>query len=274
MRNRRVTLIVLVILTILAGLDIKFGFSRNGGAGQINFKVKINERDIYPSQAITQTLTFSAADLSEFIVVNNGGNIDISGVDTDQITISAKITVKADTEELAYAYAEQLEVELEQAEGKAKLVFPQPERPTQIKEVRVDYTIRVPEDLNMVVKGNQCQIDLADLQGFVEIIASFGSINTRHLTGFIDGNFQYSSVLFQRFGGSLKTKNSFSNMILDLDKESIGFTFDVDLSFGNLLGAVVLQQETGMNTLKGTGQIGDGQNSVVVDASFGNVEIN
>jgi len=274
MRVRKITLVVLFALTILAGLDIRYGDSSADSNGIIQMRINTVQMPDWPEYTGTQTLTLAASDMSQFVVYHKFGAINYHGADTDQITVVAKITVEAETEEEAQAYAEQLSIQLIQAGDVAELQFVEPERPKNIQSVTVAYEIIAPYELAVVVNAEYSDITLSDLLGTVRMAARFCTVKAKNLTGSVDGDFDFTNVELKQFSGSLNSDNNFSNMSLDLNDKTSGYTIAVSVKFGTLNGNVKLDQNTEQNLLNATGIIGDGRNNISITANFSNVQIN
>lgn len=276
MRNRRITLMILVALTILAGLDLRFGVigSAEQEFGRLKFNITYNDNNSYPSHTKTEVLTMSAADLAELAVVSKEGMINVYGIDTDQITITGKITVSAVNQEDAQNYAEALELQLKQAADRAELSLLEAERPKAVKSVKTSYEITMPKHLDLAIDAEYNQISLADLTGAVALSAGFSSVQTKNLSGSVDGTFDFTNTEFENFGGSLSSEHNFSNLVLNLDGNSSGYTFDVEVNFGKLGGNVKLDQAADENEFTALGQVGDGKNQITIGAHFSNVDIN
>lgn len=276
MRNRRIVIIVLAVLTVLAGIDLRYNLisGADRGISGFEFKISINDSDRYPAHTKSQSLVVPIDGIKELSVINDMGETNVYGADTDQITITGSITVSAETEEEAQAYAESLTLQVDQTDNRAELRLIEPQRPKEIKNVKVNYEITMPKNMALAVDAEYNKVHLENLTGAVQIWAGFSSVTAKNLIGSVGGSFDFSNVEFDQFGGSLYSENNFSNLELYLAPESSGFTFNVEVDFGVLSGNVDLErQETGESLINAKGKIGDGKNQVTVSASFSNVDI-
>jgi DUF4097 and DUF4098 domain-containing protein YvlB len=119
------------------------------------------------------------------------GNIELTGVDGDQVEVHALIKVRAGDEAAARGFAQQVEVEVDQVEDEIRVrrEFPKPPRGVRVE---VGYQIRCPSRLHVglftlngkiEIHGAAAEVEAATSNGDIELQGGKGWVHTRTKNG-------------------------------------------------------------------------------------------
>ncbi len=265
MRTKRIIILILLALTVIAGIDMWFGiFSERG--------VVTNR---VPSYVHVQTATFDADKLGELRIQSRVNNITITGTDTNDITVTADIAINATSEAGAREYADFLEIQLDRTHDYGELkIASQPSPSSEIKGMMVaSYNIIIPHDLNISMDVKVATVSLADLSGQVQLAAKTSTISGRNLSGPIKAETDITSVKLDECSGSIDLENRISIVELNLLDQPAGYLFDIEVANATFESNVPLMIETAKNVTRVSGQTNNGQNEVNIRSQLGNVFI-
>lgn len=189
-------------------------------------------------------------DIKELYLNNEAGSIVIRGEDREDIFLYYKLTVYADSEELAESYIRDLSVREDTRGGRLSLKLDKGEMPRGVNMVKVDYNLSVPEALflniqnkngvlrvekmagDMVLRNSYEECQVLDIAGQAEINVNYGKVFVRN----IKGNTKIKSacnsqVYIGDIGGDLILDDRYSSKIMLAD---IDGSLDLDSEFGSL----------------------------------------
>lgn len=126
-----------------------------------------------------EDLTASAADLTSLDVATNVGTLKLDAAESDEVRISADITVKAKTEEEAEALVEEVRIVAEPSGQKLTVKAVKPSGFGR-NQLSVDFTITAPAALAL-----QCTTNVGDIRiaGFDDRVTAKTDVGTIDCTG-------------------------------------------------------------------------------------------
>ncbi len=189
-------------------------------------------------------------DIKELYLNNEAGSIVIRGEDREDIFLYYKLTVYADSEELAESYIRDLSVREDTRGGRLSLKLDKGEMPRGVNMVKVDYNLSVPEALflniqnkngvlrvekmagDMVLRNSYEECQVLDIAGQAEINVNYGKVFVRNIKGNTKIKSAYNSqVDIGDIGGDLILDDRYSSKIMLAD---IDGSLDLDSEFGSL----------------------------------------
>lgn len=189
-------------------------------------------------------------DIKELYLNNEAGSIVIRGEDREDIFLYYKLTVYADSEELAESYIRDLSVREDTRGGRLSLKLDKGEMPRGVNMVKVDYNLSVPEALflniqnkngvlrvekmagDMVLRNSYEECQVLDIAGQAEINVNYGKVFVRNIKGNTKIKSAYNSqVYIGDIGGDLILDDRYSSKIMLAD---IDGSLDLDSKFGSL----------------------------------------
>lgn len=231
MSFRQIFLLILVGLTILLVLSA-FGEDR----GRDLIDTGWNERFIWstpsgtteffercPSSDRSGKLSVPADGLSEFSLVNVGGDISVTGSDGNRIEMRHTITVFADTIEQATEYLSQCHVseELEGDRLVVTLVEPR-SRPMHIRGVFTNYEITIPHGLSVDINNQTGEVSISRYEGDVTLVNGFKPTSVRNVTGALKADVKHGPLTVEHLKGPARISAGFCSVdLMDIDGDLV-----------------------------------------------------
>jgi len=115
------------------------------------------------------------------VVSTPSGSIDVTGQDTDQAAVVAKIQARAATEQEAQELAEQVEIRFQESGNRLEI---KADRPTlRRSRISISYVITVPRQANLDCDSASGSLKLKDLTGNVNARTASGSVEATRIKG-------------------------------------------------------------------------------------------
>jgi DUF4097 and DUF4098 domain-containing protein YvlB len=265
-----------VIIT-LCGCCINFGW----------FEQKHYERTEQVSTPMQETPQIS--------VDTSFGDVTITGADTNDCNVTAKITGQAPTADEAQTLAEQTHIKFK-TEGNTLVIEAEKPHLKKNRSVLISYNIVVPVGTGIKCKSSYGRLTMSNIKGNVTARTSFGDVVAKEITGRIELNTSYGKVDCSQitcaefaanssfgdievvFAGAcpsdLKAKitTSYGSVETDIPTNFAGQVV-VETSFGKIKTEVpfVVSGEVSRSRLEGT--IGEGSGKLDLKTSFGSITI-
>jgi DUF4097 and DUF4098 domain-containing protein YvlB len=149
-------------------------------------------------------------------VVTQSGSIAITGADTNECRVTAKIVAYAPTEEEAQELAEQVEIRLDASGDTLKVRADQPHL-TNNRSIAVSFEITAPRRLNVLCQSDYGSLSATNLKGAIKGKTSSGSIKTEQIEGPLDLDTSYGSIDCKSSAGPTTLLRSSSGSITATD---------------------------------------------------------
>ena len=154
------------------------------------------------------------------VVSTPSGSIDVTGQDTDQAAVVAKIQARAATEQEAQELAEQVEIRFQESGNRLEI---KADRPTlHHNRISISYVITVPRQAGIDCDSASGSLKLRDLAGNVNAHTASGSVEAARIKGAARLHSASGSVTGENLGGG----------DLDLDTASGGVRLSDALEVG------------------------------------------
>lgn len=276
MKVRRVTLAVLLLITAVAVADIWY-LGVGAFSGPPHFEVKLQCKDScdYPSSVKKQRFTVLSSDLTSIQIENQYGEITVRGTEGDEMTVVSTITVYGDTEEDAEQYLETVQViETKEDSGAAEYMLPNVPAGPEIRGVIVNYEVDLPKNLAASVGSQYGTIRADEVEGEMEISASFSDVMVHGFKGILKADTEFSTLDIQDLAGSFDLDDSYSTVKLDLVDVQEGYRFDLRLEYGSLHHNMPLEKKVDDgNIIRAAGKTQAGNFPIRIRSSFGTVHV-
>lgn len=276
MKVRRVTLAVLLVITLVVIADVWYtGVGAFSGPPHFEVKLQNKESWDYPNSVKEQCFTLLSSDLTGIQIENKYGEITIKGTEGDEMTVISTITVYADTEDDAEQYLKKVQViETDGDSGAAEYMLPNVPAGPEVRGVIVNYEVSLPKNLAASVGNRYGTIRVHEVEGEMEINASFSHIMVREFKGRLDAETEFSTLEIQDFAGSLDLDDSYSTIKVDLVDVQEGYNFDLRSAYGSLHHNIPLEEKVNdRNILRATGITQAGEFPIRIRSNFGTVHV-
>lgn len=232
----------------------------------------------------------------QLIVDTSYGSIKITGSDTNDCNVSAKITASAPTTSQAKLLAEQTKIVIEKEENTVFVRAQKPEMNNK-SSVGISYIISVPKKTVIECKTSYGNLRVSNIIGNISANTSYGDVIIESVSGKLRLNTSYGKVDCKQITcGDLTANSSFGDIFVNFSPDSpndiraiastsygdidvdvpLSFTGDVsiDTSFGKINTdlAIIVKGELSKSHLSGV--IGkNGKGLLDLKTSFGSVKI-
>lgn len=186
-------LLVVALLFVLAGIGaVAFFALRGADFGMFNVPL------VTATAEENKTLQFDAEEPVTLNVADDAGDVSIVGGDVEAVEVKIVKTAYATNQERAEERLETVQYEIKQNGNTIELIYKLGGR--QTREVNtVDFIVTVPTDTVVEVKNGFGVIDVADLNGNVNIESDFGDLSVKNIKGAVtldssSGEIQVSNV--------------------------------------------------------------------------------
>jgi DUF4097 and DUF4098 domain-containing protein YvlB len=286
--------IVIVLLTIalvfvLAGIGAVMYFAAHPILTGITFD---DGPRITASAEESQTLEVDGPVLLK--VVDDAGDVSITGADVDEVSISITKTGFGRNQVQAEELLESIDYKIEQKDNSITLTFDYPRANTNIIQ-QVDFVVMVPFETTVDIKSSFGEINVSDIQGDVVLDNEFGNISVDKADGALEirtnsGQVDVTSVqagsqnveIYSGFGTISLEQVSGADITIEsksgkLELENVRATKEMNLhtDFGNLDfmtgSAARLEARTNSGSIKLTAVTVSG--SLTLRDDFGDVTL-
>ena len=194
---------VVIVLTALSFLSIGGCDVQLGGFGQAKYERTINRQ-------------VACEPNSTLDVATQSGSVTITGTDSNECNLTARIVGHAPTEQEAQELAEQVEIRTETADHVLKIRADKPHLANN-RSVTVSYEMTVPRRLNVLCQSDYGSLSVAHLKGTVKGKTSSGSIKAEQIEGPLDLDTSYGSIDCRGIAGPTVLLRSSSGSITATD---------------------------------------------------------
>jgi len=267
-RIRRLTLVALVLLTLLFLVDVRYLQPLVGRTGEPSIRLQVRPL-IRPGFNAEKTRVFTRpqGQLASLVLQGSFGTVEVASSAGDDLVVRTVITAEKEADLAGFEVVETVS----DSELSYELVYtgPQP-----APAAGLSYQVEVPAGMEVSVVYSYGQVEVEEFVGFLQLLTSFSQVTVRGLQGSISVNNAYGSVELQGIAGPLRLDNVFATSLVDLVPVDGGYSFQVEVSHGNLLGNVTLEREMRQNSITAQGRYGAGVHPVAINSSFGTVTLN
>ncbi len=273
MKIRRITVIVLVVLSLLMVSDVRYNIlSGLGNVRRAPIQYQIGAGEHEPTWTGSHEFRLPKGNLTAINVENQFGTMSIRRADHEEIIVIATVKAFDPSVEKAEKNIQGWEPR-EQIRG-SEVFYEWTAPVSERKDIQTDFTIEVPRGMSVRLEQDFGTIEALGLSGNMEIDADFSTVLVQDFVGYLRIKSSYSTTNLRNIQGPLTVDDSFSTLVASLVKDDAGYNFDIDLSFGTLRGNVPYNlKEKEMHDLKAKGSWGPGVHPVKISSSFGTVDL-
>lgn len=175
-----IVLLTMALIFVLAGIGaVLFFASRNLSISGIDF----DGPRVSASAEETQTLAVEGP--VSLKVVDDAGDVTVTGADVDEVSISITKTGIGRNQAQAEEVLNSIEYKVEQKGDSITLTFDYPKANTTVNQ-QVDFVVTVPFETTMDVKAAFGELSVSDIQGDVVLDTEFGNISVDRVDGALE----------------------------------------------------------------------------------------
>lgn len=194
------------------------------------------------------------------IYINNPiGSIDITGEERDDIALSYKITVYAESLELAESLVEKLEIISEEKDNKLVFNLVDVEIPKGVYGIKRDYHLLVPENLFLNIENKYGSLEVSNITNAVLLRNSYDEMNVNNVDGIAELYARYGDV-YVKDVGKLKLESGYNSV----DISRVGGDLELEQDYG----------QTRVSDIRGYAILDSSYGSLYFDGISGNIELN
>jgi DUF4097 and DUF4098 domain-containing protein YvlB len=243
----------------------------------------------------TEQASAAMAEAEQISVDTSFGEITITGAETSDCNVTAKITGQAPTDDEARSLAEQTHIKLEM-QGQTLVVRAEKPHVRKNRSIVITYNIIVPTKTGIKCKSSYGEIKLTNIKGNVIAKTSFGDIVAENITGRMQLNTSYGKVDCRKitcagfeanssFGDievgfsndcpsdlSANVTTSYGGIDADVPTDFAGEVV-IETSFGKIKTEVPLMIKGDLGKTHLTGTVGEGNGKLNLKTSFGSVTL-
>jgi DUF4097 and DUF4098 domain-containing protein YvlB len=149
-------------------------------------------------------------------VAAQSGSITITGTDSNECRVTARIVAYAPTEEEALELAEQTEIKLDSADNTLKIRADKPHLSTN-RSIAISYEITAPRRLNVLCLSDFGSLSATGLQGNIKGKTGSGSIKAGQIDGPVDLDTSFGAIDCRNIAGPTVLLHSNSGSITATD---------------------------------------------------------
>ena len=243
----------------------------------------------------TEQTSAAMAETEQISIDTSFGEITITGAETNDCNVTAKITGQAPTDDEARSLAEQTHIKLETA-GKTLVVKAEKPHVRNNRSIMISYNIIVPTKTGIKCKSSYGEIKLTNIRGNVIARTSFGDIVAENIAGWVRLDTSYGKVDCKKitcadFGAnssfgdievgfadacpndlSAKITTSYGDIDADVPINFAGEVV-IETSFGKIKTEVPILIKGDLGKTRLIGTVGEGNGKLNLKTSFGSVTI-
>lgn len=268
MKIRRITLAVLLLVTLIFVADVRYSSQGNRWVGKPSVHFQINPRLSSLKDRVEKSQTFRhpQGQLTSLVVKGQVGKVELKSTDGQDLIIRATVTGEAEEDLIGWEVAEKIAHSEISYELTGEPIDSQP-------DVGVDFVVEAPAGMDVRVVQNLGNVAVEDFVGFLDLETNFSNVIVQGLQGSAAIRSQFSTIELREIAGPLTLEDGFSTSRIELVTSLEGYNFDIDIINGTLSGNVPLQQNTSQNILTAYGTSGEGVHPVVITSNFGTVRL-
>ncbi len=267
MKMRRITLAVLLSLTLLFIADVRYFGGNLSTTRQPSIHFNVGPSTRAPGAEKKRDFVRPQSELASLVIKGNAGVVELKTTDSEQIevhtTISAENEHVLDRWEVVETISNS-EISYGLKGGASGKLLP---------EVGVSYVVEVPAGMEVTIEQQFGEVRVWDFVGFLNLEARFSDVEVRGLQGSATISNSFGDVDLWEIAGPITLEDSYSTTRVGLKSIDGGYDFNIDITNGTLVGNAPLQIETVQNRVTGQGKSGEGLHPVVITSRFSTLTV-
>jgi hypothetical protein len=217
----------------------------------------------------------SAEDVTQFSIHGVNGEIHITGAaDADSVNVSGERLVRSDSYADAETHLEYLTVDVQKKDSAIIVHTRQPNR-SEGRTYQVDYQIRLPERMRVVVEGTNGEVTVENISNRVTIQTTNGNISCRELQGdcgvaLVNGQITCDVALPARGYCELATVNGGVSLTLP---PSTSAQLQAKVTNGSVSITDFQVKNLKSSRTSVSGELGSGEGSIELSTVNGNIQV-
>ena len=227
-----ITLLVMALLLVLAGIGAVIFFTANGGFPTNN---PFDVRNVSSELEESKTLKVDTERPLTLKVADDAGAVTITGADVETMQVKIVKTAYDSSQSRADAEVKGIKYTIEQTGNTITLKYELPKSMNFNNKLNtVDFIVTVPHAVTVDVNGHMGQVSVASTKGNVDVKNDFGDVTVENIEGALSvqtnsGEVNATSIvaggenidLHSDFGGVILKKAGGNNITLDSNSGTI-----------------------------------------------------
>lgn len=266
-----IILLVLALLLVLAGIGAVILFA-TGEFALNRPPAFLNQGLIYATTEESKTLKVDGP--VTLNVVDDAGDVTVTGGDGEQVTVKVVKTGSAFTQAGAELDLQNIQYDIQQDGNTITLTYDLKERNTQDLDT-VDFIVSLPSDATVDVNGGLGEVGVSDINGSVTIVNDFGEVTVDNVEGGLSVNTQSGQVDVS----SINAGSENIELSSGFGKVSLAEASGKDITLHSKSGVLEMQDVRASGNAEMTTDFGDtyftggSANSLSVETNSGKVTV-
>lgn len=265
MKTRRITLAVLVLLTVLFVADVRYFGGNQSKEPSIFFEVGPNLHGAQVEKK--ETFVQSQGEFTTLLIKGQQGVITLRSTEGDEIRVDS--TIGADRQDVLDRLAIQ-----EHIAGPELSYELSGEQNGGLQNAGVSFVVEVPAGMEVSIEQHFGQVKVDNFVGFLNLKTSFSEVDVGGLEGTAAIQSSFGEVDLRQIAGPITLNESFSTSTIGLLPLDGGYDFDIEVTNGTLQHNAELQVDKTDNRTIARGQWGEGVHPIVIRSNFSTVTVN
>lgn len=264
MKIRRVTLGILVLLTLVLFLDARYFGGGRSGLNRSIVHFEITPRDTV-KYSKPQDFRRAQGDFTSFVLGGKQGKVEFSSSQGSELVVKAEVMAAREQDLEGWEVVETVR----DGEIRYELVG----TASVIRQVGVNYLVEVPAGMDVSINYDYGIVRVRNFVGYLDLNTRFSQVTIDGLEGSAKVSNQFGSTKLQRIAGPLTLEDSYSSSSISLVPVDGGYRFDLEVSNGSLGGNAPVEQTKERNFVRAQGTFGAGIHPIIVRSSFSTVNV-
>lgn len=210
-----IALLIVALAVVCVGIGAVLFFTFDGGFPANN---PFDVRNISSTVEESKTLKVDTENPLTLTVVDESGEVTITGADVDTVQVKVVKTAYDSTQARADAEVKGIDYSIEQTGGVITLQYEIPRSMNFSNNVNtVDFIVTVPTEVTVDVDNNFGEVSVSDTKGNVVIENDFGDVTVENIEGAVSvqtNSGEVAATSLAAGSGNIDLRSDFGNIIL------------------------------------------------------------
>ncbi len=267
MKIRRITLAALLLITLLFALDVRYFTKGDPAQREPSIHFSLGGPPRLPQVQKEVDFVQPQGAFTSLLIEGHLGTVDLKSVDDDQLRIKAIIWADSD-------HGLELLNVLETISGSEVRYALVGEAEDLVQNAGISFVAGVPAGMEVTIEQAFGEVKVEDFVGFLNLETSFSNVQVDGLQGTMRVANSFGELDLRGIRGPLRLEDAYGTSRVQLLSMDGGYTFDIEVANGVLLGNAPLQMDTARNKVTAFGQSDQGVHPIVIRSSYGRVTVN
>lgn len=226
MRKRNIVSLIIIFVILLIFIDFRIN-----GIWVLEGYFKQMQTDSWwennysfdntPRAYKDSTINIEIEEIDVFKLNNTFGNVTIKGEDRNDLRVDYKITVYAKNEAEAKKFIKKLDIKKDINEKELKLFLKEVEKPEYIKAIKVEYEIKAPKKLALVINNNYGQMLVSDFNSDLILSNKYDPLKIYNINGKVTARARYANLFMKNIEQDVVVETGYNKTSIDSVKGNL-----------------------------------------------------